>query len=937
MPLVVLLAGLVALAAAAPVLGRALGRSSCLVLAGGLAAASALALALAPGVVAGRDVVVSAPWLPSLGVSAALRLDAVALVFVLVALLVGVLVLVYCARYLDDEEARGPVPALLVLFAASMTGLVLADDLVLLYLCWELTTLCSFLLISTAGADATAAGRQALLVTVAGGLCLLLAVVLVAAATGTTSVSELTAQPERLLGSPLALPVAALVVVAAATKSAQLPVHFWLPGAMVAMTPVSAYLHAATMVKAGIYLLVRTSSVFAGEPAWTAVLVTLGLTTALGGALLALRDHDLKGVLAYSTVSQLGLLVAAVGVGTPEALAAALLHTVAHALFKATLFMLVGIVDHETGQRDVRDLAGLRKVMPWTAAATGVAALSLGGVPPLLGFVSKEYLFEGYLTAGPAAWAGPLAVGAAVAASALTFAYAARVAHGAFGGGELSHPGLHEPARLFVAPAAVAALAGLVLGPAVSWLSPLVAAATADALPGEEPPEVYLWHGLTPQLGLSALTLALGVLLFWRRDDVDRLLQRPRLPSAADAFERAHSGLVRLGDAVGAPDRAGGAPAQLARLLVALVVLAGVGAAVLGPQPARVALDDPVGWAVLALVAAVVAVAVVVRSSLVLVAVTGLVGLLVTLWLLLQGALDVAMTLLLVEVLTAVVVVLVLRGSPRRLPRTPPRRAVPTAALALGVGLAAGAGTYALTGRRELSDTGATVLARAEELTGGLNVVNVVLVDLRGLDTLLESVVVGVVAVGLVVLGRGPAGRRAGPPGPDPVTEDLVLRVGTRLLVPLMLALSAFLLWRGHDQPGGGFIAALVTGTAVGLGHLAGGRSPLARTPRVMRPSTLVGAGLLVAVTTALVPVLGGGALFEPFDPPLLSALGVTSALLFDVGVYLLVLGLAVAAVSSLDAGAPKVDGARHQRAATAPGPSGEAPAPEPAGEGAPR
>ncbi|MEJ5866760.1 hydrogen gas-evolving membrane-bound hydrogenase subunit E [Pseudokineococcus sp. 5B2Z-1] len=919
MALVVLLGGLVALAAAAPLLGRALGRTSCLVLAAGLAAATAVVVALVPGVVAGRDVVASTPWLPSLGVDAALRLDGVALVFVLVALVVGVLVLAYCARYLDDAEAAGPVPAVLVLFAAAMCGLVLADDLVLLYVCWELTTLCSFVLVSTAGAPATAPGRQALVVTVAGGLCLLLAVVLVVVATGSTSVHALVSDPDRLLSSPLAGPVAALVVVAAATKSAQLPFQAWLPGAMVAMTPVSAYLHAATMVKAGVYLLVRTSAVFAGQPAWTAVLVSLGLTTALVGAVLALREHDLKGVLAYSTVSQLGLLVAAVGVGTPEALAAALLHTVAHALFKATLFMLVGIVDHETGSRDVRDLAGLRRVMPWTAAATGVAALSLGGVPPLLGFVSKEYLYEGFLTAGPAAWAGPVAVGVAVLASTLTLAYAARVAHGAFGGEDLSHPGLHEPSPLFLAPGAVAALAGAVLGPAVSWLSPLVAAATSAALPGEEAPEVHLWHGVTPQLVLSGVTLALGALLFARRDAVDRVLQAWSPPSASAAFERGHAGLLRLGEVVGLPDRAGGAPAQLARLLVAVVVVAALAAVGLGPQPERLVSEDPVAWGVVVLAAGVLAALAVTRSSLVLVALGGTTGLLVAVWLLLRGALDVAITLLLVEVLTAVVLVLVLRGQPRRLPRTSARRALPVTATAVATGLAAGGAAWALTGRRPLSDVGAQVLAEAEPLTGGTNVVNVVLVDLRGLDTFLETVVVGVVALGLVVLGRGPAGRRTGPPGPDPVTEDLVLRVGTRLLAPLMVALGAYLLWRGHDEPGGGFIAALVLGTAVALGHLAGGRAPFARTPRALRPSLLVGGGLLVALGTGLVPLLGGDALLAPFDLPLLGALGVTSALVFDVGVLLLVLGLAVAAVHSLDAGVPDVGRADEQRRATRP------------------
>ncbi|MEH3076916.1 MAG: proton-conducting transporter membrane subunit [Quadrisphaera sp.] len=361
---------------------------------------------------------------------AALRLDGLSLVFALVALVVGALVMAYCARYLSDEKARGPVLPLLAVFAAAMVGLVLADDLVLLYLFWELTTLCSFALLSTAGAKAVAPGRRALVITIAGGLALLVAVVLLALAGGTTRISVLLADPDAVLSSPFAWPVAACVLFAAMTKSAQLPVQFWLPGAMVAMTPVSAYLHAATMVKAGIYLLVRASTLYAEQTPWQVALVAVGMATALVGAVVALREHDLKAILAHSTVSQLGLLVAAIGVGTPTALGAALLHTTAHAMFKATLFMLVGIIDEETGSRDIRDLSGLRRAMPWTAAATALAALSMAGVPPTLGFVSKEYLYQGFVTAPGPAWVAPLAAGCAVAASALTFAYSMRIVWG---------------------------------------------------------------------------------------------------------------------------------------------------------------------------------------------------------------------------------------------------------------------------------------------------------------------------------------------------------------------------------------------------------------------------------------------------------------------------------------------------------------------------
>lgn len=896
---------LAALAASAPLLARRLGRSTGYVLSAGFLAAAGLLLTLAPAVLGGGAVEASAPWLPSLGVEAALRLDGLSLVFALVALVVGALVMAYCARYLSDASARGPVLPLLTVFAAAMVGLVLADDLVLLYLFWELTTLCSFALLSTAGAKAEAPARRALVVTIAGGLALLVAVVLLSLAGGTTRISVLLAEPAAVLDSPLAWPIAGCVLLAAMSKSAQLPLQFWLPGAMVAMTPVSAYLHAATMVKAGIYLLVRASTLFAEQTPWQVALVAVGMATALVGAVMALREHDLKGILAHSTVSQLGLLVAAIGVGTPTALGAALLHTMAHALFKATLFMLVGIIDKETGSRDIRDLSGLRRAMPWTAAATALAALSMAGVPPALGFVSKEYLYQGFVSAPGPAWVAPAAAACAVTASALTFAYSMRIVWGAFGGPD--HPELYEPAKSFLAPAAVAAGAGLLLGPAVSLFDPLVDAATSAALPGSVPPRIYFWHGLSTEVVLSGVTVVLGSLLFWQRERVDAALVRLRLPDAGAIFDAGHRGLLALGGRVGAGTRAPSLAGHLARPLAVVAVLGVVGAVVLGGSlPERTATAVPGEPVLLVVLAVTLVCAAVTSSALVLVALVGLVGLVVAVRMVLVGAADVALTLLLVEVLTAVVLVLVLRGGRLHLPpvvgpagrgagRRAGRGAVPAALLAVGAGTAAGLGTWALTGRRELSPTGAYLLDNAEELTGGTNVVNTVLVDFRGLDTLLESVLVGVVALGLGVLTRGGAtsGRE--------VRErpDVVLRVASRVLAPLAVVVSAVLLWRGHDQPGGGFIGALVAGAGVVLVHLAGGGSGAGggRLWRLTDPVLLAGAGALVAVGTGLLPLVWGGALMEPFSVPGLYALGVSSALLFDLGVYALVVSLVAACV----------------------------------------
>ncbi|MDQ4093651.1 MAG: NADH-quinone oxidoreductase subunit L, partial [Actinomycetota bacterium] len=554
MILLLALGAMLSLAVVVPLVVGRLGRDTGYLLAAGFLGVGLLLASAAPTVLGGDAVTVSWSWLPSLGVSLSLRLDGLAALFCLLVLGVGALIMGYCPRYLGQDDPHSAVYALLTLFAASMLGLVLADDLVLLYVFWELTTVCSFFLITTAGARATKPGGRALMVTAAGGLALLVALILIILVSGTTDLATVLAEPERILASPLAGPIGALIIVAAFTKSAQLPFSFWLPGAMVAMTPVSAYLHAATMVKAGIYLLMRFTPMFAERPVWSGVLVVVGLLTAVVGAVLALREHDLKAILAQSTVSQLGLLVAAIGVGTATALAAAVLHTAAHALFKATLFMLVGIIDREAGSRDIRELSGLRRAMPVTAALTGLAGLSMAGVPPLIGFISKESLFEGFLDADFAPGAGPVAAVLAVTASALTFAYGTRIFFGAFGG-TLRQSNLYEPAPAFLIPVAVSALAGVVLGPGVALLNPVAARAVADIAPSAVPPEFTLWHGLSPELLMSVITIAVGLALYFGRDPVDRRLQRLRVPDGAALFDRGQDAVLRFGAIIGHPDR----------------------------------------------------------------------------------------------------------------------------------------------------------------------------------------------------------------------------------------------------------------------------------------------------------------------------------------------------------------------------------------------
>lgn len=900
MILAVVLGGQFLLAAAAPVLTRWLGRNAGYVLAVGFLTGAGLLISQRPVLLADQAVTISWPWLPSLGVYAELRMDALSLIFALLVLGVGAFVMAYCPRYLSPDSRHTRVYVTMTLFAGAMLGLVLADDLLLLFAFWELSSILSFVLIGQDGrSQARGPAIQALVVTTTGGVALLVAVVVLTASLGTSDIHLILADPGRLATGP-AWAAGALVIFAAVTKSAQVPFHFWLPGAMVALTPVSAYLHAATLVKAGIYLLMRFSALFGGQWPWDLTLIGLGLLTAIVGALLALRQHDLKALLAYSTVSQLGLLVSVIGVGTPASDAAAILYTIAHALFKATLFMLVGIIDRQAGSRDIRALSGLWRAMPITVTLTVLAAMSLAGLPPTIGFVGKEAIFEALVTVDEVPWLGWIAAGLAVLAATLTFGYAARLVHGVLSGPTRQRE-LHEPAWSFLAPAAFAAVLATALGPVVAVLSPMVERAASDARPQGQPPYLAFWHGFTPALGLSVLTVLLGTLLFWYRRRTDPVLAAiPTTSPFTGHLERWRRALVRLGAVVARPAQVTAPAPYLARPLLAVVVLAAVAALLLGPLPARHPdATRPGDWLVLGLLLVTLAGLVTTRSALAAVALTGAVGLILAIWFLTTGAPDVALTLMLVEVLTTVVAMLALRGRPGRLV-APGRRVGVVAGVGLAVlaGVVATAATAALTGRRDLSPVGAWYLREASSATGGQNLVNTILVDFRALDTFGEAVVLAVVAVGLIGLARPADAVRH---RPDAVRHavDPVLELAYRVLAPVMLVASAVLFLRGHQELGGGFIAALLAGTAVGLGHLAhpAGAPLLGR----LRGAPLLTVGLLLALVAGMAPLAVGRAFLNPVKLPLPGVDSVSSALLFDLGVYLMVLALVVAAVRRLD------------------------------------
>lgn len=916
-------------------LTRTLGRRAGVPVALLLLAAAALVLPQGADVLAGRTVEWSHPWVASLGVTLAFRLDGLGLVFVLLALVIGAVVFVFSARYLPDRANTG-FYVVMTAFTFAMVALVLADDLVVLFLAWELTSLASFLLIARAGHGGEDGSMRTLLITFTGGLTLLAAVAVTIERTGTTSVHEALASPVWREQPTIAALVGLLVAVSGMTKAAQFPFHLWLPDAMAAATPVSAYLHAAAVVKAGIFLLLRFSPAFHDVLTWQVLLITVGLLTTCLGGLFALQQADLKKLMAYSTVSQLGLIVATIGVGTPAALGVAVLHTVAHALFKSGLFMMVGVIDHQAGTRLMTRLPALRTVLPWSFAAVLLGTASMAGIPPMLGFVSKEGIFTAMLEAPGPAWVGHAALAVAAVGAVLTFAYCGRIVTGAFLDGpppETKDREIREDPWLLV-PAAVTLVAGLPLALVVGAFDRPVNAAVGVVHPDPGAGVHFaLWHGLTLELAVTTLVFVVGTVLVLGRMHARTRLTRGMLPFDGVGLLE---GSIRLTQRAGRRlAEAAGSEAPARHLAPPLVILGGlllVGSAglwragLVEPYVAR--LTRPVDVLVLALTAAATVALMRATSRIGGAVLLGGVGVAMTLQIFLLGAPDVGLTLLLVEVLTVIVIMLVLRKLPADFAnwrRTRHRSAILIALLA---GAGAGVAAWTMIGRRERSDVAAYYLANGYDVTGGRNIVNVILVEFRALDTFGELAVLGMAGVAiLAVLASIPP--RLLDPRPDPDDEESPvayvppptvelgprgtrphraledveantepLRLLQRVLVPVLAVLSAALLWRGHNDPGGGFIAALVAACAVSYVYLA----KVADRP-VSRPSLpvlLVAGGVLVAIATGLLGYLSG-AFLEPLHWSV-AGVKVSSSLVFDVGVYAAVLGLVLVAFNALGA-----------------------------------
>jgi multicomponent Na+:H+ antiporter subunit A len=862
------------------------------------------------------------PWIPALDIALDLRLDGFSALMLLLVAGVGVLVVAYSAPYfgpLDGRTVR--LMGLLTLFAGSMAGLVLADDLLALYGFWELTSITSFLLIGNRHEDvaARAAALQALLVTGVGSLAMLAGFIVIGQEAGTYRLSEILADPPRGTAVTVAL---LLILLGAFTKSAQMPFHSWLPGAMVAPTPVSAYLHSATMVKAGVYLVARLAPAFAGVAMWRPVVVGVGVVTMIGGALRALRQHDLKLLLAFGTVSQLGFLMVVLGWGTPAAATAGAVTLLAHGAFKAATFMVVGILDHQHGTRDVRRLP--RPGPGWrpTVLVAMVSAASMAGVPLLLGFIGKEADYEALYDAGTA---GRWTLALVLVGSFLTAAYSVRFYLGVTGRlAPASETETPAPAIAFVAPGAVLAGVTVVLGLWPALADGLATAATEALTGAATAVHLAIWHGLTVPLELSLVALAAGAFAGASRAVVPRVLRLGAgIPSAAAGYRRTLRGVDRVATRVTRVAQPGSLPIYLGVILVTAAAVPG--AALLAGTwwpgwPDLV--TAPVHVAVVALLLGFGFAAAAVHRRFSAALFLGMTGYAMAGLFLVQGAPDLALTQVAIETLTTVLFVLVLRRLPDRFET---KGAAEHRALRRVVAVGVGALVFCLTLAAGIEDPPTDVsdamIDRSYTEADGRNVVNVILVDFRGYDTLGEMTVLTAGAIGTVALAR--AGRRRAPhaphadlatdpgerlPPPVPLARLVSVEVSVRIVFAAVVTGSLWLLFAGHNQPGGGFAGGIVAGAAVALRYVSGGIEDVRRLSRG-RPWMILGSGVLISVVVALVPLLLGQSVLEStswtFEPPVLGTIKVTSALFFDIGVYLAVIGVALMVFESFGDDAP--------------------------------
>lgn len=899
-----------------PALTAHRGRTLCS-LATGIMPAIALLLTLMqlPAMLDGEALRVSFTWMPELGLELAFRLDGLSLLFNMLILGIGLLILLYAHFYLAKDEPHGRFYAFMMLFMASMVGISMSDNLILLWLFWELTSISSFLLIGfwSYRSDARKGARMALTVTGAGGLALLAGLLLLGDMAGSYRMDDVLASSERILADSRYPIMLALVLLGAFTKSAQFPFQFWLPHAMAAPTPVSAYLHSATMVKAGIFLMARLHPAIAGSELWSVIVPLVGSITLLYGAWFALFKTDLKAILAFSTISHLGLITVLLGIGSPMAVLAALFHIINHATFKAALFMSAGIIDHEAGTRELKQLGGLRKTMPVTALLTIFASAAMAGVPLFNGFLSKEMFFTETLATpvlGGLSWLIPAL---ATVGGILSVAYSIRLVHAVFykAPKEASPKTPHEPPHLMRLPVEILVVLCVAVGVLPAFFATNLLGLATQAVLGE-PLDFHLaiWHGVNLPLVMSMIAFAVGALLYWRHADLRRFLQPFASVDARRVFERSLVAIGYRAEQIIAALDGNSLQRFMSWLLLAALCMGVLGLVQIdiltgakGNQPT----DGIVVLGAGMLISGGIATAATHRYRLISLLMLSVVGLFVALTFARFSAPDLALTQLSVEVVTMILLMLALFFLPQKTPReSSPMRNVRDMLLAGSLGLVVASLNYAVMTRDTLSISN-FFMENSVPGGGGHNVVNVILVDFRGFDTLGEITVLALAGLAIFkLLNR----LRLFMPHSDgegrvwsPDRYPAILTSISMTLLPLALLVSAFIFLRGHNQPGGGFIAGLITAVALILLYMARGVAwAQARLDFPFQPVAVV--GVAIATLTGLGSWLFGypflTSAFGYFSLPGIGKFELATALLFDLGVYLAVVGATLMILANL-------------------------------------
>lgn len=885
-----------------------------------------LLLSQAPAIFDGAVITQTWSWLPQLGIDFSFRLDSLGLLFALLISGIGTLIYIYAYYYLNPKNSLSKLYLLLMLFMAAMLGISLSNNLIILLVFWELTSISSFLLVGYwSNYEAAQRGsRMALTITGMGGLAMLGGFVLLGQITGTYQLDQILTMTEQIQSHYLFVPTLLLILIGAFTKSAQFPFHFWLPNAMAAPTPVSAYLHSATMVKAGLFLVARLLPIFAGAALFHNIVTFVGLFTLCMAAFFAIFKEDLKGLLAYSTISHLGLIMCLLGIGSPLAVAAAIFHIINHATFKAALFMIAGIIDHESGTRDLRKLSGLWQLLPFTATLTMITAASMAGVPLTNGFLSKEMFFTELV----ASLSGPLMVGSAIVATLagiFAVAYSIRLVHGVFFDGPLGkqvpNKDAHEPAFGMRAPATLLAILCILVGLLPALLVEKIVNSTTQATTQNfafEGTHLALWHGFNLPLLMSVIALLGGIIFYFslakggalREIDLDPKLGRLQGRILFDLFLK---NLLLNSRRFRRATENGKLQSYLLWIVIFTVGLVGfpllnnavgTGTRELTHAPALAIIL----W--LLLFSACWMLLWFHHERIKAVLISGAVGLVVTMVFIGFSAPDLALTQITVDVVTTVLLLMSLSLLPQLTPyESSPTRRWRDAIIALGGGLGIAAIAWLIM-TRDHNSISWFFLQQSIPLGGGTNVVNVILVDFRGFDTFGEITVLGIAAIGVLSLMDGM--RAHGTTMTQGLTyrfnpSPLMLRITASWILPVALVVSLYIFMRGHNLPGGGFIAGLVTSLALIIQYIAVGQD---KTEQLLGAKSgrlyeiWIGIGLTIAGLTGIAawfwsrPFLTSTHIYV--SPPIIGEMHLASAALFDVGVYVTVVGATMLMISVL-------------------------------------